>query len=79
MTSFTQTLSSTDSSSHFALFQTGSTYALGLEDGVSTTGFEGVGDYQDSVFVISTPEPSTMALMVLGLAGVLAVRRRRRA
>jgi hypothetical protein len=68
-----------DPKQHFALFQTGSTEVVGLEDGVGNTGYEGMGDYQDGVFVISTPEASTLALVVFGMAGVVSVRRRRRA
>jgi hypothetical protein len=66
---------------HFALFQSGTDYALGLEDGVGTNGYEGMGDYQDAVvsidsIQISTPEPSTFALTALVIAGAFAARRR---
>ena len=68
-----------DSKQHFALFQSGQTDYLGLEDGIGTSGYEGLGDYQDGVFAIGTsmPEPSTFSLaaLTLALAGAFSGRR----
>jgi PEP-CTERM motif len=62
---------------HFALFQTGSNYELALEDGIGDTGYEGQGDYQDSVFaIIETPEPSTFLLAGLAIAATFSRHRR---
>ena len=65
------------SKQHFALFQSGQNYAVAVEDGVGSSGYEGMGDYQDGVFTIalSTPEPSTFALAALALAGTFSRQR----
>jgi hypothetical protein len=63
---------------HFALFQSGTTGVIGLEDGLGTAGYEGMGDYQDAVLSISlaTPEPATVGLAGLGLLAAFFLRRR---
>jgi len=61
---------------HFALFQSGQTYALGMEDGIGNLGYEGLGDYQDGVFMVGNmPEPATFTLAALALAGAFSARR----
>jgi len=69
---------------HFAVFLLNSvatTYYVGFEDHFGLDGIEGVGDYNDAIFRISTsaagtPEPGTILIVGLGLLGVGYVRRR---
>jgi hypothetical protein len=73
----------------FALFQAGSNlnmYYAGVEDYAFTQAFptepvEGYGDYDSLIFGISTstmPEPSTLPIVFLGLAGISILSRRRK-
>ncbi len=73
---------------HFAIFTDGTdTGIIALEDSVGSSGYEGMGDYQDAVFgtsltavdLLATPEPATFWMMGLALAGVFTSRRWRRA
>jgi len=70
---------------HFALFAANagaSTYYAGFEDVLGTSGTEGVGDFNDVIFRITTnaaaavPEPTTVAFVGLGLVGIGMLRRR---
>jgi hypothetical protein len=74
--------------SHFALFQSGSnlnTYYAGIEDFAFNQAFptkpvEGYGAFDGLVFGITTsvssvPEPATLALVLLGVAGILSRRK----
>lgn len=65
---------------HFALFQLASGgYAIGFEDGNGQF-TEGIGDFNDIVIELSSssvPEPGTIAIMGLGLAGLGFLGRRR--
>jgi len=70
---------------HFSYFElTNGEMVFGLEDGLSV-GVEGAGDYNDLIFAVtgnppftsSTPEPGTIAIMGLGLAGLGIIGRRR--
>ena len=55
-------------------------YIVGFEDTRNTAGLEAGGDldYNDFVFKVSIPEPSTGALLLAGLAAMGFVARRRR-
>jgi len=72
---------------HFAFFDLASgQMVIGFEDGLAV-GPEGIGDFNDLVFSVSgnqvlfsgtsTPEPGTIAIMGLGLAGLGLIGRRR--
>jgi hypothetical protein len=64
---------------HFALFRLASgNYAIGFEDANGLWG-EGLGDYNDVVIelsTVSTPEPGTVWFVVVGIVGLLSIRRR---
>jgi hypothetical protein len=69
---------------HFALFQLASgSYVIGFED-TNKFGSEGLGDFNDIVVELktpdlSTPEPGTIAVTGAGLAGLLLLRSKRNA
>jgi hypothetical protein len=71
---------------HFALFELANgEEVLGFEDSPwapgSTNGGEGIGDFNDIIIalspVVSAPEPGTIAIMGMGLAGLGFIGRRR--
>lgn len=76
---------------HFAFFDLANgQMVFGFEDGLTTSGAtlgsEGIGDFNDVVFTVTgnqvlysstTPEPGTIAIMGLGLAGLGLIGRRR--
>lgn len=70
---------------HFAYFELASgQMVFGFEDGLSV-GNEGIGDFNDLIFTVTgnpafgstAPEPGTIAIMGLGLAGLGLIGRRR--
>jgi hypothetical protein len=73
---------------HFALFQLAGdvrSFYIGFEDVFGVNGYEGGGDYNDAIFMISTsgpishaPEPATFAIMGAGLIALGLVGRSRR-